>query len=376
MQDYNRQANEYGPPSAEQQGASEQRVYRDFSDVREGEQISEDNKQKAEKPSRKRTDLPRSLASFLAATASVAVISTTVPALQSFIAPNEKISVEPINITSDSDDVFYELDVDSTAELDVVLYNDFVSQRHELSDGINKGAFEDLKLGVQYTLAVVKSGVLGESEIASWKIKTRPHAIENAMAEITAAGSDMESISFGVYSESDVPLSVVLRAEGYEERWELQNGMSEGNFDELSVGTEYTLSVEGEGPEGQRVIDEAKIFTKHPIDYTSAVVLEAGVDDGTENLLFYAVEASAPVDLSTLGLKVCLYDASGELVAAADFVPDGDITDDSHDTTMGQMNGSFTHIVYESIYTIKVEGIGVGDAPVVLTSFELSTSLG
>lgn len=70
------------------------------------------------------------------------------------------------------DSVTYEIVLEGGEEAEAVLYNDFTSRTVTLNEGNNVGAFENLKPGLKYTLAVVQKQTLGKKTLTEKTVYT------------------------------------------------------------------------------------------------------------------------------------------------------------------------------------------------------------
>ncbi len=364
MQGYNNDAKEFGSEAEEIRGSDEGRSVSDGTPIKETQTQPEGNSQKESgdakrksfadrgREKRRAQNLARAISSVLTASVATVTLVGIVPNVRDMLVKPDYANVEAVEIATDSDDLYYELKV-AGDDLDVVLYNDFVSRRQDLTEGINEGVFENLKLGVKYKLAVVSGNGLTEREIASWDVKIKAHPIEASVAKIEAARAELNSVNCSISSQSEIPLKAVLIGNDFRDERALQNGDTQIVFENLTQDTKFTLLIVGEGANGETAIASQELYTLHPADYTTVQIYDIANDGGAT---YYSIQASGTVDIQDVGLVVCCYTSDGRLVSRVPYDPtEGGMLDEPTDPKNVEVFGALENLDEGGHYTISVE---------------------
>ncbi len=244
-------------------------------------------------------------------------------------------SVEFISYTADQNAMYFTVKVDSVLPLKAVLSNDTFNQSVDLVNGENKAAFRNVSLDTLYTFSVVEIGADGERVIYT-REEYSPHPIEFVEVWSADYGFDGNGVIFFPYVETDLPLTLYLYNDYESYSVPLAQGDNEILIEGVTFGASYTLSIRGEGRDGEVEVFSDAIDVPTALDMSYGTMYEFTVNAGAADLasVDFVIYADSP-----LTLEAVVYDDNDRFTMP---LTNGEATVTFDDLTLG---GTYTFAI-------------------------------
>ncbi len=181
------------------------------------------------------------------------------------VLPPANIVCEAIEMGADGNAIYAWLyDVQSDVPLQAILTADGEQYTQPLQNGENELVFEGLTEGKEYTLTVAWVQE-HHFEVVAMRGLYLPHPLEYSYVELLELGQDGVNLHYQFMIDAVVPVWITLEGEGESYRHEV-DPLTDcvGTFENLTVGKTYTISVVGEGSNGEMAVFSQDVTVQDP----------------------------------------------------------------------------------------------------------------
>ncbi len=184
---------------------------------------------------------------------------------QIIIPPPQHIVCNAIEMGADGNAIYAWLyDVQSNVPLQAILTADGEQYTRPVQNGENELIFEGLTEGKDYTLTVAWVQE-NHFEVVAVRGLYLPHPLEYSYVELLELGQDGVNLHYQFLIDAVVPVWITLEGEGESYRHEV-DPLTDcvGTFENLTVGKTYTISVVGEGRNGEQAVFSQDVTVQDP----------------------------------------------------------------------------------------------------------------